>query len=180
MLKARAERRRDRCRLRALKLFARCSAAQLEAIAKLATEVDLREGLRLCQEQLTPPQLIIVLAGRIELHREGQCVTSVPPGGWFGHVALRNGQAAEDVTAVACVRTRVLVFARRDFASLLKIAPNIESSLDPPTTPTTATTRRRFSRSAVRWIRTPRIAQFAGPVHAAPVAKNADLPSPKA
>jgi len=116
-------------RLAAIDLFVGCTAAQITALDRLGTEVALAESTTLCREAVTPAQFVVVLSGRVQLRRGEQHVLTLTPGAWFGHVALLAGAPAEHVSAVAVVPTRVLVFSRREFFSMLAGAPTVAATL---------------------------------------------------
>jgi len=129
MRTTKAQRRANRQRLATLELFASCTTRQLDDIASLGTDIDIGEGTRLCREYRTAPQFVIVVDGQVDLFRTGHKVGVVHQGGWFGHAALLDDHQIEDVTAIACDTTRVLVFSRREFTSLLDLAPGIRNAL---------------------------------------------------
>jgi CRP-like cAMP-binding protein len=132
MRTTKAQRRANRQRLATLELFASCTTEQLDGIAQLGTDIDLGEGTQLCREHRTAPQFVIVVDGDVGLFRAGHKVGIVHQGGWFGDGALLDAQPVEDLTAIACETTRVLVFSRREFTSLLELVPGIRHTLARP------------------------------------------------
>jgi CRP-like cAMP-binding protein len=113
-----------------LKLFAGSTRRELEAISRLTTELDIREGTPMCVAGVTQAQFVIVLDGEVELTRRDEPFRRIGAGDWFGHGALLRGRPVGDETAVACRRTRVLVCSEREFTSLRHMNPRIEARLD--------------------------------------------------
>jgi CRP-like cAMP-binding protein len=116
-----------------LDLFAGCTAKEINTIDRLGTEIAVRAGTVVWREDLTTPQFVVVLEGRIELTRAGDHVATLAPGGWFGHVALLARLTAESVSGVASTPTLLLAFSRREFASLLRAVPPVAARLQQPT-----------------------------------------------
>jgi len=129
MRTTKAQRRINHQRLATLELFASCTTRHLADIARLGTDIDVGEGTSLCREHRTAPQFVIVLEGHVALFRGERTVGIVHEGDWFGHDSLLNNESVEDLTAIACGTTRVLVFSRQEFRSLLDIAPGIRNLL---------------------------------------------------
>ena len=155
MRTTKAQRRANRQRLATLDLFASCTTEQLDCIAQLGTDIDLCEGTQLCREHRTAPQFVIVVDGHVGLFRAGHKVGIVHPGSWFGHGSLLGYQPVEDVTAVACETTRVLVFSRREFTSLLELVPGIRHTLARPITVATPDRVSALVGAVTHWLARP-------------------------
>jgi len=97
MRTTKAQRRANHQRLSTLELFARCTSRQLDGIARLGTDIDVREGTRLCREHRTAPQFVVVVDGQVALYRGEHKIGVVHNGGWFGHGALLGGRPVEDL-----------------------------------------------------------------------------------
>jgi CRP-like cAMP-binding protein len=119
-------------RLATLALFERCTNKELSTLATWATELAIDAGRNVCRENLTGPQFVVVLQGRLELSRAGQRVATVNAGEWFGHDALLDHRLAEAVTAIAGEPTRLLVLSAREFTSLLNLVPSLQGALATP------------------------------------------------
>jgi CRP-like cAMP-binding protein len=155
MRTTKAQRRANRQRLATLELFASCTTQQLDGIARLATDIDVGEGTRLCREHRTAPQFVIVVDGHVGLFRAGNKVGVVHQGGWFGHAALLDDQFVEDVTAIASETTRVLVFSRQEFTSLLDLAPGVRNTLARPVTVATPDRKSALVEVVSNWLARP-------------------------
>jgi len=155
MRTTKAQRRANHQRLATLELFARCTSRQLDGIARLGTDIDVREGTRLCREHRTAPQFVVVVDGQVALYRGEHKIGVVHNGGWFGHGALLGGRPVEDLTAIACETTRVLVFSRREFTSLLDITPEIRHTLARPITVATPDRVSALVGAVTNWLARP-------------------------
>ena len=105
--------------------FRGCSPRELRAIERLGTEIATAAGTRLCSEDATQPQFVVVLDGSVEICRSGELVGTIGSGGCFGHAPLLADSVTERVTAIAAAPSYLLVFARHEFRALLDAAPSL-------------------------------------------------------
>jgi CRP/FNR family transcriptional regulator, cyclic AMP receptor protein len=135
--------------LASVDLFTTCSARELDTVDRLGTEVAVRAGTRVWHEGRTEPQFVIVLDGRIEVTRADERIATLGAGTWFGHDALIRRLRNEPASGVTTTPTRLLVFSKREFASLLRAVPSVAETLRRPI-PSTVPLR---PRDEARWCR---------------------------
>ncbi len=106
-------------------LFAHCSKRELQEIASIADEIDLREGTVLTQEGAPGREFFVLLDGTADVMKNGRRVNTLGAGDFFGEIALvyRSPRTAT-VTATSPVRT--LVVTDRAFRRLLDESPEIQ------------------------------------------------------
>ena len=105
-------------------LFAGCSKKELQTIATLADEIDLRRGKVLMLQGAPGREFFVLLEGTVEIVRDGKQVATLGEGDFFGELALiSNIPRTATVTATSPIRT--LVVFGRDFRRLLEEDPGI-------------------------------------------------------
>jgi len=106
-------------------LFAACSKRELEQIAQIADEIDLREGKVMTKEGSRGREFFVLLEGKAEVTRDGQVINQLGPGDFFGEIALvSDSPRTATVTATSPVRT--LVVTAGSFKRLLDDQPEIQ------------------------------------------------------
>jgi CRP/FNR family transcriptional regulator, cyclic AMP receptor protein len=109
-------------RLAGIALFAGARPKELEAVARLCTEVDVPSGRVLCREGETGQEFFVLESGSVTVSVGGQQVATLGPGDFFGELALMDaGPRSATVTADGDVR--VLVVSRQEFMGLLEQDP---------------------------------------------------------
>jgi CRP-like cAMP-binding protein len=103
--------------LGAVPLYAGCSTRQLRALASLGAGVHVRAGERLTLQGRPGSEFFLITAGTARCLRDGVEVARFGPGDWFGEGALLDG-GRRTATVVADTAMDVVVFDRREFASL--------------------------------------------------------------
>ena len=117
--------RRDKVdRIREVPLFADCSRAELEAIARVTDELSLQEGRVLMKQGAPGRELVIVLDGEVAIDRDGERVAKRGGGDFFGEIALVTG-SPRTATVTAATELRVLVLDGLSFDRLLRDVPAI-------------------------------------------------------
>ena len=114
-----------RRRLVSVALFGDCTGKELDTIDQRATVVDLKVNRTVWREDVTTPQFVVVLHGRIEMSRDGQHIGALESGSWWGHAALLARQPSESHSAITSTPTMVLACSGREFASMLEAIPRI-------------------------------------------------------
>jgi CRP-like cAMP-binding protein len=109
--------------------FRTCSARELRAVRGLGTLLDVPAGRRLCSEDLSRPEFVIVVQGVVQMFRRGRLVHELTAGDFFGHESLLAGDLTEGVTAIAAAPSRIAVFTRFEFRSLLTALPSVGNTL---------------------------------------------------
>jgi CRP-like cAMP-binding protein len=109
-------------------LFSLLSKGELRRIAKLADEVDLREGKVLTKEGTRGREFFVLLEGSADVRSNTRLLPALGPGDFFGEIAL-----VTDVPRTATVTTtspvRALVITDRAFRELLRVSPEIQGKV---------------------------------------------------
>jgi len=111
--------------IRQAPLFSKCSKKELEEVAAVADEIDLREGKELTVEGTPGREFFVVIEGTAEVRRNGRKVNEMRDGDFFGEIALISG-APRTATVTATSPVRALVVTDRDFRALLKRQPEMQ------------------------------------------------------
>jgi CRP-like cAMP-binding protein len=111
--------------IRQAPLFSKCSKKELEEVAAVADEIDLREGKELTVEGAPGREFFVVIEGTAEVRRNGRKVNEMRDGDFFGEIALISG-APRTATVTATSPVRALVVTDRDFRALLKRQPEMQ------------------------------------------------------
>jgi CRP-like cAMP-binding protein len=110
--------------LKSVPLFAGCSKKELEALAVIADEIDLREGATLTREGQPGREFFVLIEGEVEVTQEGEEIARLRSGDWFGEIALLT-KASRTATVTAGSPVRVLVVTDRAFRQVLETTPSI-------------------------------------------------------
>jgi CRP-like cAMP-binding protein len=94
-------------------------SADGRALVGLGTTVDVSAGRTLSTAGVTPPQFVVVVTGELAVARCGSAPVTLLDGAWFGHEALLALAVVSDTTATTVTPTRLCVFSRREFSTLL-------------------------------------------------------------
>jgi CRP/FNR family transcriptional regulator, cyclic AMP receptor protein len=114
--------------LHRIPLFERFGKAELERLGQLADAVDVPDGNVLMREGDLGSQMFIVASGRVRIDRDGENVTELGPGDWFGEMALLS-EGRRSATATATEPSRLLVLAHREFHALMDENPAVRSAV---------------------------------------------------
>jgi CRP-like cAMP-binding protein len=106
-------------------LFSRCTKKELEQVASVADEIDLREGKELTTEGAPGREFFVLIEGTADVRRNGRKVNELGDGDFFGEIALISG-APRTATVTATSPVRALVVTDREFRSLLKRSPAMQ------------------------------------------------------
>ena len=106
-------------------LFAALSKRQLEEIASIADEIDLREGKELTTQGRSAREFFVLLEGTADVTKDGRRVNQLGDGDFFGEIALVSG-SPRTATVTATAPIRALVITDRSFRRLLEGSPQIQ------------------------------------------------------
>jgi CRP-like cAMP-binding protein len=112
--------------IRKVPLFSHLSRKQLAQIAKVADEIDLREGKEMTREGTTGREFFVILEGSADVRRRGRKINSLKPGDFFGEIALVTS-VPRTATVAATSPVRALVVTDREFRHLLEESPDIKT-----------------------------------------------------
>ena len=114
--------------IKGVPLFSECSRKQLNEIAGIADEIDLREGKELTQEGRPGREFFVLVDGTADVKKGSRRVNRLGPGDFFGEIALVR-QTPRTATVVATSPVRALVITDRSFRALLEHQPEIQSKV---------------------------------------------------
>ena len=112
--------------IRKVPLFSHLSRKQLAEIAKVADEIDLREGKEMTREGAAGREFFVILEGNADVRRHGRKINSLKPGDFFGEIALVTS-VPRTATLAATSPVRALVVTDRSFKRLLEQSPGIQT-----------------------------------------------------
>ena len=112
--------------IRKVPLFSHLSRKQLAQVARVADEIDLREGKEMTREGTTGREFFVILEGSADVRRRGRKINSLKPGDFFGEIALVTS-VPRTATVAATSPVRALVVTDREFRHLLEESPDIKT-----------------------------------------------------
>jgi CRP-like cAMP-binding protein len=110
--------------LKRVPLFSGCSRQELGKVARVADEIDLREGKTLIKEGTPGREFFVLVDGSAEIRRKGKKIDSAGPGDFFGEMALLSDQP-RNATVVTTSPVDALVVTARNFRALIESNPLI-------------------------------------------------------
>jgi CRP/FNR family cyclic AMP-dependent transcriptional regulator len=105
-------------------LFEHCSKKDLQRIAQIADELDLRQGKVLIREGDRGREFFVIVSGEVEVRRKGRKVATLGPGSFVGEMALLS-KIPRTATVTAVTPLDVLVITDRAFLDLLDKVPEL-------------------------------------------------------
>jgi CRP-like cAMP-binding protein len=106
-------------------LFSQCSKRDLEEIARIADEIDLREGKEMTREGAPGREFFVLLEGTADVRRKNRKVASMKAGDFFGEIALVS-RKPRTATVVATSPVHALVVTEQSFRGLMAHQPQIQ------------------------------------------------------
>jgi CRP-like cAMP-binding protein len=106
-------------------LFAGLSKRELEEIASIADEIDLREGKVLTEQGRSAREFFVLLEGNADVSKNGERINQLGDGDFFGEIALVS-RSPRTATVTATSPVRALVITDRSFRRLLENSPEIQ------------------------------------------------------
>ncbi len=110
--------------LKSVPLFAGCSKKELEALAGIADEIDLKDGSVLTREGQAGREFFVLIEGAVAVTQGDDEIARLEAGDWFGEIALLT-KATRTATVTATTPVRVLVVTDRAFRQVLETTPTI-------------------------------------------------------
>jgi CRP-like cAMP-binding protein len=109
-------------------LFRGLDAHGASAIAAVATEVEFRPEHAIARQGEIGSGMFIVVDGRVRVVRDGQVVTRLGPGEFFGELSVLDG-APRNATVTAEVPTTCLAIATWDAERVMREEPGVALAL---------------------------------------------------
>jgi CRP/FNR family cyclic AMP-dependent transcriptional regulator len=114
--------------LRRVPLFRELSKRDLEEVAKIADELDFKEGKSLTTEGAAGREFFVIVEGTAEVTRGQRKLRTLSDGDFFGEISLIT-QRPRTATVVATSPVRALVITERSFRRLLEHQPDIQGKV---------------------------------------------------
>jgi len=106
-------------------LFEGCSKGELQEIAHIADEIDLKEGKEMTRQGSRGREFFVLLEGDADVTKNGQSINKLSAGDFFGEIALVS-DSPRTATVTATSPVRALVITDRSFRRLLDDSPEIQ------------------------------------------------------
>jgi CRP/FNR family transcriptional regulator, cyclic AMP receptor protein len=100
----------------------------LEAIGRLADEVDLPAGRVAARQGSSGDEFFVILEGTVRIERDGRLLRDLGAGDFFGELALL-GHTGRTATATCVTPCRLMVVGHREFHELLIEFPTIQNAV---------------------------------------------------
>ena len=111
--------------LKRVPLFQSLAKRELEQVAQIADELDLREGKELTTEGAPGREFFVLLEGTAEVLKGGRKIRTMSDGDFFGEISLIKN-TPRTATVRALTPLHVLVVTERSFKRLLRESPEIQ------------------------------------------------------
>ncbi len=105
-------------------LFSRCSKKELSLLSRLTTNITIPAGRVAARQGHLGREFIVIVNGEATVAVDGQIVTTLGAGDFFGEIALLDG-GPRTATVTAETDLVVEVMSHQEFASLLIDAPQV-------------------------------------------------------
>jgi CRP/FNR family cyclic AMP-dependent transcriptional regulator len=116
--------------LRTIPMFADLDDDEVDAVARLATELDLPAGKVLMREGEFAHEMVVLVSGTVEVTLHGEHIADIGPGGFAGEMALLT-HAQRNSTVVTKTQVDVIHIDGRSFSALLDEVPQIAVKMLP-------------------------------------------------
>src|SRR6478735_11394453 len=110
--------------IKSVPLFDNCSKKELQQIARIADELDIRAGKVMIREGERGREFFVIISGEVEVRRKGRKMATLGPGSFVGEMALLS-KIPRVATVTAVTPLDVLVITDRAFLDLLEKTPSI-------------------------------------------------------
>jgi CRP-like cAMP-binding protein len=114
--------------IKAVPLFEECSKRDLNEIAGIADEIDLREGKELTKEGKQGREFFVLIEGEADVQKGSRRINRLGPGDFFGEISLVT-RRPRTATVTATTPVRALVITDRSFRTLLEHQPEIQGKV---------------------------------------------------
>jgi CRP-like cAMP-binding protein len=114
--------------VRSVPLFSHCGKKELEAIARTADLIVVPEGMNLVTEGQHTNEFVVIAEGSADVTRDGEKLTSLGSGDFFGEIALVTG-GPRTATVTSNEESTLLVLTDRAFWPLAEEMPSIQTAV---------------------------------------------------
>jgi CRP-like cAMP-binding protein len=114
--------------LRQMPLFRHLTYKEILRVLSVTKVVDFNSGDQILREGEPGDDMLILLMGKVRLHKDGALVTYLGPGAHLGEMALVD-KRPRSASATAEDHTRALVLRRHDFNEIIRNEPRLSVKL---------------------------------------------------
>jgi CRP/FNR family transcriptional regulator, cyclic AMP receptor protein len=115
-------------RLEAVPLLADCSRRQLKAVARITEVIEVPAATVLARQGQPGNEFYLIVDGSARVEVSARKRARLGPNAFFGEMSLLDG-GERSATVIAETPMRLLVIKRRDFATLLREAPELTQGI---------------------------------------------------
>jgi CRP/FNR family cyclic AMP-dependent transcriptional regulator len=115
--------------LEGIPLFAALSRKDRERIAQWADEIDEPEGFHLMDQGSFPHEFFVLIEGTVEIRKDGEHLTDLGPGDFFGEIALVEHDR-RTASVVATTPVRAIVMHAREFGAMRGEMPTVAAQIE--------------------------------------------------
>jgi CRP/FNR family transcriptional regulator, cyclic AMP receptor protein len=115
-------------RLEEVGLLAGCSRRQLRAIARISDVIEVPADTVLAKAGQPGEEFFLIMDGRARVEVSPRKRSHLEPGQYFGEMSLLDG-GPRSASVIGETPLRLLVIKRRDFATLLREAPELTQNI---------------------------------------------------
>ena len=115
-------------RLQEIPIFQACTRRQLVALARITEVVETAAGKELARAGEPGQEFFLIVDGTARVEVSPKKQLQLGPGAFFGEMSLLDG-GERSATVIAETPMRLLVIKRRDFATLLREAPELTQGI---------------------------------------------------
>ena len=115
-------------RLREVSIFSELSKKELKSVARLMTQLSVKEGRELTRQGEPGREFLIILEGTAVVRRNGRKLADLGPGDFLGELAVLSG-APRTATVVATSDMTLEALNRREFMAVLDESPTLAKKI---------------------------------------------------
>jgi CRP/FNR family transcriptional regulator, cyclic AMP receptor protein len=115
-------------RLEAIPLFAHATKRQIEHVAAIADEVDVRAGTTLAKQGERGLDFFVIEDGTASVVADGKEIATLGPGDFFGEISLVDG-GPRTASVEATGNMKLLVVRKPLFDDLLETTPELRGAV---------------------------------------------------
>jgi CRP/FNR family transcriptional regulator, cyclic AMP receptor protein len=119
----------DADRLKVVPLFERLSEGERRQVAQWTDEVEVQPGYHLVDQGAFAHEFFVILEGTAEVTKDGEKITELGPGDFFGEIALL-GMERRTASVVATSPMRLAVMFGRDFRQMEHSMPEVHGRIE--------------------------------------------------
>jgi CRP/FNR family transcriptional regulator, cyclic AMP receptor protein len=114
----------DPKRLEGIPLFANLSKKERDQIARWADEIDEPAGAHMLEQGGSPHEFFVLTEGTVEIRKDGEHLTDLQPGDFFGEIALVERER-RTASVIASSPVKAIVMHAREFGAMRSQMPEV-------------------------------------------------------